>query len=94
MMLAGAARFLDQALDADPGDPSSCFIERTNRVVHSGPNEGVAKVPNIHRVLGRRPHYQRKCASICAFSGRNSMSKSGFSPAMRYIPSNKPRRTM
>jgi hypothetical protein len=28
---------------------------RTNHVVHSGPNEGVAKVPNIHRILGRRP---------------------------------------
>ncbi|MDH3683272.1 MAG: haloacid dehalogenase-like hydrolase [Acidimicrobiia bacterium] len=28
---------------------------RTNHVVHSGPNEGQAKVPNIHRILGRRP---------------------------------------
>jgi phosphoserine phosphatase len=28
---------------------------RTNHVVQSGPNEGIAKVPNIHRVLGRRP---------------------------------------
>ncbi|MGI9642038.1 MAG: HAD family hydrolase [Acidimicrobiia bacterium] len=28
---------------------------RTNSLVHSGPNEGVAKVPNIQRILGRRP---------------------------------------
>ncbi|MGI9612139.1 MAG: HAD family hydrolase [Acidimicrobiales bacterium] len=28
---------------------------RTNRLVASGPNEGPTKVPNIHRVLGRRP---------------------------------------
>ena len=30
-------------------------LVRTNHLVHSGPNEGEAKVPNIHRVLGRRP---------------------------------------
>ena len=36
----------------DDGTPR---LLRTNHVVHSGPNEGVAKVPNIHRVLGRRP---------------------------------------
>ena len=36
----------------DDGKPR---LLRTNHVVHSGPNEGVAKVPNIHRVLGRRP---------------------------------------
>ena len=28
---------------------------RTNRVVAGGPNEGAAKVSNIHRILGRRP---------------------------------------
>ncbi|MFW2381956.1 MAG: HAD family hydrolase [Acidimicrobiales bacterium] len=37
---------------ADDGTPR---LLRTNRVVHSGPNEGVQKVPNIHRILGRRP---------------------------------------
>lgn len=36
----------------DAGRPR---LLRTNRVVHSGPNEGEAKVPNIHRILGRRP---------------------------------------
>jgi phosphoserine phosphatase len=36
----------------DNGTPR---LLRTNRVVHSGPNEGVQKVPNIHRILGRRP---------------------------------------
>jgi phosphoglycolate phosphatase-like HAD superfamily hydrolase len=30
-------------------------LARTNRLVHSGPNEGEAKVPNIQRILGRRP---------------------------------------
>ena len=36
----------------DAGRPR---LLRTDHVVGSGPNEGVTKVPNIHRILGRRP---------------------------------------
>lgn len=41
--------------DFTRGEDGKPRLLRTNHVVHSGPNEGVAKVSNIHRVLGRRP---------------------------------------
>ena len=44
-------------IDYDIGrdDAGELQLLRTNRLVASGPNEGPAKVPNIHRILGRRP---------------------------------------
>jgi len=36
----------------DAGQP---ILTRTNQIVASGPNEGTTKVPNIRRILGRRP---------------------------------------
>jgi hypothetical protein len=42
---------VDYGFTRDDGRPR---LLRTNHVVYGGPNEGVAKMPNIHRVLGRR----------------------------------------
>lgn len=44
-------------IDYDFGrdDKGRVQLLRTNQVVASGPNEGPAKVPNIRRILGRRP---------------------------------------
>ncbi|MGI9597497.1 MAG: HAD family hydrolase [Acidimicrobiales bacterium] len=41
----------DFSRDAD----GAVKLLRTNRLVASGPNEGESKVPNIQRILGRRP---------------------------------------
>lgn len=37
------------------GDDGQARLLRTSHLVGSGPNEGVTKVTNIHRILGRRP---------------------------------------
>ena len=37
------------------GDDGRARLLRTSHLVGSGPNEGVTKVANIHRILGRRP---------------------------------------
>jgi len=44
---------IDYELDRD--QHGQLRLLRTNRLVATGPNEGPAKVPNIHRILGRRP---------------------------------------
>ena len=41
--------------DFDRDDLGRPRLLRTNRLVHSGANEGEAKVPGIQRLLGRRP---------------------------------------
>ncbi|MCP4227618.1 MAG: haloacid dehalogenase-like hydrolase [Actinomycetia bacterium] len=44
---------IDYDLSRDDG--GQLRLLRTNHLVTSGPNEGPAKVPNIRRILGRRP---------------------------------------